>query len=238
MPKLSVITINYNNGSGLEKTIKSVISQTYPDFEFIIIDGGSTDDSVEIIKSYFDKITCWVSEKDTGIYNAQNKGIDLAKGEYCLFLNSGDSLVDRNVLETTFSVQNNSDIIYGDMQTVDKNQRIEHLKMPQMIGSKQLYADTLWHPVSFIKRELFSKYGKYDEQYKIVADYEFFVRVILNKKVSTKHIPIEIAVFDTSGVSADISKRSQLIEERKKIQDMYFNPVLLILFRLYTKLRN
>ncbi len=238
MLKLSVITINFNNADGLEKTINSVISQKFSNYEFVIIDGASSDRSVDIIKKHTDKINYWISEKDNGIYNAQNKGIAAAKGEYCLFLNSGDLLVNNNVLSTVFSSQNSADIIYGDMQTIDNNNQIKHLKMPDSIGHIQLLRDSLWHPVSFIKRELFSKYGNYNEQFKIVADYEFFTRVIIKEKVSTKHIALEIALFDTSGLSSDMSKRKQLIAERNKVQDTYFNPVLLSLFRLYSKIRN
>ena len=238
MPKLSVITINFNNAAGLEKTINSVIDQSFPDFEFIVIDGSSSDNSLEIIKKNVNKINYWISEKDMGIYNAQNKGILASKGEYCLFLNSGDCFVNKDILSKVFSIQDSSDIIYGDILTIDRNQQVKHLKMPDNIGSFQLFRDTLWHPVSFIKRELFLKYGNYDEQFKIVADYEFFVRVIIGKKIATKHIPIEIALFDTSGLSSDMSKRSQLVRERNQIQDMYFNPVLLFFFRLYSKLRN
>jgi len=238
MSKVSVITINYNNAGGLEKTIKSVIAQTFFDFEFILIDGNSSDNSVEVIKKYSDKINYWISEKDNGIYNAQNKGISAAKGEYCLFLNSGDTLVNDTVLKTIFFNHASADIIYGNMQTINEQQSIQHLKMPAAIGQKQLLRDTLWHPVSFIKRELFLKYGNYNEAFKIVADYEFFVRVIIAKKVTLKYVPVEVSVFDTSGLSSDANKKNQLIAERKKVQDMYFNPLILFLFRLYSKLRN
>jgi glycosyltransferase involved in cell wall biosynthesis len=238
MPKLSIITINFNDNNGLEKTIKSVVSQTFTDFEYIIIDGGSTDGSIDVIKKYSDRINYWISEKDNGIYNAQNKGIANAKGEYCLFLNSGDYLVDKNVLQNVFLKNYHEDILYGDMLIDWGNGNVKHGKMPDNITSIQMLTDTLWHPVSFIKKELFIKYGRYDESYEMVADYEFFVRTIIAKRVSTKHIPIEIVVFDTLGVSSNMSKRTQLIKERKKVQDIYFNPVLLALFRLYSKLRN
>ena len=97
-PKLSIITVNLNNAAGLQKTIESVINQTFTDYEFIIIDGGSTDSSLEIIKQYANKITYWVSEPDNGIYNGMNKGIGQADGEYCFFLNSGDWMIENNTL--------------------------------------------------------------------------------------------------------------------------------------------
>ena len=238
MLKLSIITINYNNANGLEKTIRSVVGQSFSDFEYIVIDGGSSDSSVEIIKKHAAKINYWVSEKDKGIYNAQNKGIFVAKGEYCLFLNSGDCLSGNDILTKVFSKPSLADILYGDIQTVDNDQLVKHLKMPDHIGIVQLYRDTIWHPASFIKRDLFIRYGNYDEQYKIVADYDFFVKMVIKEKVTTLHIPLEIAIFDTTGISSDSNKKKQLMEERNKVQDIYFNPILLSLFRLYSKLRN
>src|SRR4051812_22804100 len=99
MPRLSIITINYNNVSGLRKTVESVVNQTSQDFEYIVIDGGSTDGSVDVLKQYAKKIKYWISEPDKGIYNAQNKGILKATGEYCHFINSGDYLVKNDVIE-------------------------------------------------------------------------------------------------------------------------------------------
>ena len=112
-PKLSIITINLNNAAGLRKTIESVVNQTFTDYEYLIIDGGSTDGSVEVIKEFADKITYWVSEPDKGIYNAMNKGILKARGEYLQFLNSGDWLVDNEVLFRVFSLNHFEDILYG-----------------------------------------------------------------------------------------------------------------------------
>ena len=111
--KLSVITINYNNKNGLIKTINSVINQTYKDFEFIIIDGGSTDGSLEVIQEYSGQINYWVSEPDNGIYHAMNKGIVMAKGEYCNFMNSGDCFFDEQVLKNAFSHNLSVDIFIG-----------------------------------------------------------------------------------------------------------------------------
>ena len=112
--KLSVITINFNNRDGLRKTIESVVNQTFKDFEYIIIDGGSTDGSVDVIKEYADRIDYWVSEPDKGIYNAMNKGIDVAKGEYCIFMNSGDCFYVNDVYENVFRELDGVDIIIGD----------------------------------------------------------------------------------------------------------------------------
>ena len=111
--KLSVITVNFNDAQGLERTIKSVISQTFRDYEFIIIDGGSTDSSIDVIKKYEDHINFWVSEPDGGIYQGMNKGLSHAKGDYVNFMNGGDSFHAPDVLETIFSLNTEADIITG-----------------------------------------------------------------------------------------------------------------------------
>lgn len=223
MTKLSVITINYNNKDGLKKTIESIVSQTYSDLEFIIIDGGSIDGSADVIKNYSDKIRYWVSEKDSGIYNAQNKGIKAAGGEYCLFLNSGDYLVDENVLKNVFSKKFTEDIIYGDMMVDWGSGKITLEKMHKRIGLYEMYTDTVWHPVSFIKRIIFEEFGGYDESYKIVADYEFFFKTIIVKKISTLHIPIPIAVFAFNGLSSRPENKREEQEERQRVWKTYLS---------------
>jgi glycosyltransferase involved in cell wall biosynthesis len=221
MNKLSIITINFNNADGLKKTIESIASQTFSDFEYIVIDGGSTDGSVEVIEKYSDKITYWVSEKDKGIFNAQNKGIEKANGEYCLFLNSGDYLVNNDVLTDVFKQNHTEDIIYGDMMIDWGNGIIRLGKMPDTISFFQMVSDTLWHPVSFIKRQLFEQYGNYDESYKMVADYEFFFRTIIMKNVSTFHIPLPISVYNVEGLSSVSENKTIEKTERRKVLNTY-----------------
>ena len=223
MYKLSIITINYNNADGLERTIKSVIAQSFGGFEYIVIDGGSTDLSVEIIKKYSAKINYWVSEKDNGIYNAMNKGIKVANGQYCLFLNSGDYLYNDIILEHVFSQINNEDIIYGDMMIDRGRHKLEYGSQPSKITFDFMVATTVWHPVSFIKKILFDKYGLYNEDLKIISDYEFFLKTILVEGVSTKYISLAISVFNTSGIGS--TNQYELLQkaERKFVLEKYFN---------------
>jgi glycosyltransferase involved in cell wall biosynthesis len=237
MPLLSIITINYNNENGLLKTIESVINQKFKDFEYIIIDGGSSDNSKSIIESYQSKIAYWVSEKDNGIYNAQNKGILNSKGEYCLFLNSGDYLCNVDVLKKIFNKESIADIIYGNMQIDYGNGKILSGKMPSKLTFKQMYLDTLWHPVSFIKRSLFLTYGFYDEKYKIVADYDFFFKVIVMKSVCTQYIDIDISVFNMEGVSSLVINKEKEQLERKMVVQSYL-PSLVIDYAEELKLVN
>jgi glycosyltransferase involved in cell wall biosynthesis len=223
MIKLSIITINYNNRDGLEKTIRSVIDQRFTDFEFIVIDGGSTDGSVDNIRKYENKINYWCSEKDAGIYNAQNKGIKKAKGEYCLFLNSGDFLYNEDVLNKIFSKKFHDDIIYGDMIIDYGNGKLVYGPQPKKISFEYLIHTTLWHPVSFIKRELFDKFGNYNEELKIISDYEFFVKTILVGKVSTRHIEMAVAVFNTAGIGSSSEHDAAHQSERRYVQEKYFS---------------
>jgi glycosyltransferase involved in cell wall biosynthesis len=231
--KLSVITINRNNATGLDKTIQSIINQSYQDFEYIVIDGNSTDNSVDIIKKYDSKINYWVSEADTGIYNAMNKGIDKANGHYLLFLNSGDYLVNKDVLKSVFEQSHAVDIIYGDMQIDWGNGKITSGKMPDKITFKQMYLDTLWHPVSFIKKILFDKYGLYNEAYKIVADYDFFFNAIIMNNATTYHINMDIAIYNLTGLSSLATNKDLEQAERKKVIESYL-PQSIIDFAIDT----
>ena len=142
--KLSIITINLNNRDGLQKTIDSVVSQTFRDFEWIVIDGGSTDGSKELIEQYADHFSYWVSEPDKGIYNAMNKGIKVAKGEYLQFLNSGDWLVDEKALERCFWHESKADIAYGDLWFCNGEEK-ERYKYPNKLTLKYLYDFSLGH---------------------------------------------------------------------------------------------
>ncbi len=237
MKKISIITINLNNATGLRRTIESIFAQMFNNYELIVIDGGSVDESIDIINEYSSKIKKWVSEPDQGIYNAQNKGIVFSTGEYLLFLNSGDYLSNEYVLEKVNNSLPEADIIYGDMILIQSGMET-YRKSPERITQFHMLKDTLWHPVSFIKRSLFERFGNYDEQFRIAGDYEFFARTIIKGKVSTKHYAFAISVFSPGGISTDLTMRDILIKERNRVQDKYFNPVLLKLFRAYSRLRN
>jgi len=218
-PKLSVITIAYNNKEGLEKTIKSVIAQTSKDFEYIIIDGNSDDGSKEILKQYSNKIDYWISEPDNGIYNAMNKGIRASNGEYLIFLNSGDEFYTSLSLENAFPYLSEKDIIYGDLQ-ISNDQDIYVKKYSDALSFHYFYIESLPHPSSFIKRTAFEKVGLYNEFSKIVADWEWFLDAIVFKQCSFKHIPIIISTFYLDGISS--INNTEVQKERNKVLDKYF----------------
>lgn len=233
--KLSIITINYNDAVGLQKTLESVSLQTIKNFEHLVIDGNSTDNSVDVIKKY-SHITYWISETDGGIYNAMNKGINMVNGEYLLFLNSGDYLANNNVIEDVLPQLANEAIIYGNM-VIDRNNVLEYAKSPQKIEFEEMIRGTLWHPVSFIKKELFLQYGLYNEKYKIISDYDFFLKTIVVNRVTTKHIQQFITVFNTNGIGS--SKKHQALHDAEKyeVQTSYFHPMIVESALSYARLK-
>ncbi len=228
--KLSIITINYNNKEGLRKTIESVISQTYQDFEYIVIDGNSTDGSVDIIKQY-DQTTlssgegmgerfCWISEPDNGIYDAMNKGIRLAQGDYCLLLNSGDYLCKNDVIAQIIAQKPDADIIIGNELRGEGKTKV---KLP--VTFFDLYCSSLPHQSTLIKKELFGKIGLYDEDLRIVSDWEFWIRAIILNNCSVQKIEIDITRYDITGMSnMQIALRNT---EREIVLNKYFPKKIL-----------
>lgn len=215
--KLSIITINLNNSIGLDKTMKSVLVQSFQDYEYIVIDGGSTDRSLEVIKRFEElyhqktKII-WLSEPDKGIYNAMNKGIDLACGEYLLFLNSGDSLVSSETLRSVFAFDISEDYVYGNLNlTCNGGICYQDVKMDFDIPTLyNLYTQCLPHQASFIKRKLLEKYGKYDESLKIIGDWDFCIRTIIIGNCSVRHLQLTITNYDMGGESATNSIQNEI----------------------------
>ena len=238
IPLFSIITINLNNRDGLKKTIESVLSQSYKDFAYIIIDGGSTDGSVDVINEKQGQIAFWVSEKDNGLYDAMNKGIIAAKGEYCLFLNSGDILCDDYVLANVKAEMVKTNIVYGDVIYSKNGSIVASKKSPPKISVFYLMASCIDHQVQFIERSMFEKYGSFSTHYKINSDYEFFVKLYFNNDLTTSYVPIPISVFDLSGLSANPENKKLLMAERKKIHKEYFPSRMYFLYYGFTKIRD
>nr|WP_315164845.1 glycosyltransferase family 2 protein [uncultured Flavobacterium sp.] len=218
MPKLSIITINYNNFEGLKRTIESVVNQTWQEFEYLVIDGGSTDGSAAYIESKSEHIDYWVSEPDQGVYYAMNKGIKVATGKYLLFLNSGDILNNDNVLlALKKSLLLDMNIVYGDLWIVGEQGKGFRNRYPDFIDFPFLKQTSLGHPSTFIKKELFQTYGLYRTDLKIVSDWAFFVKVLCRHNVSHLQIDHIIATFYEGGLSTASVYHQQHIEERKKV---------------------
>ncbi|MDY2587169.1 glycosyltransferase family 2 protein [Winogradskyella aquimaris] len=222
---LSIITINYNNADGLKKTMDSVRDQSWQEFEHIVIDGNSTDKSLEIIKSYTYKNLNWISEPDTGIYNAMNKGIDRAHGKYLLFLNSGDFLEHKNVLSTVLNFLTlEKSIISGDI--IFKKENSQRLRQhPEKMSFSYLIGNAISHPSTFIKQDLFETYGKYDENLKIVSDWAFFLKVLGLNDETYIRLPETITVFDATGISSSEENINLVNKERTQVLKRYFPTI-------------
>ncbi|MBC7888326.1 MAG: glycosyltransferase [Ferruginibacter sp.] len=215
--KLSIITINYNNKADLEKTVHSVAGQTFQDFEYIIIDGGSTDGSVDIIKQHAASISYWVSEPDTGIYNAMNKGIRAARGEYLLFLNSGDWFCNNDILSIFAKDTNGYDIIYGDQYYYYSDGRTEEDRTPGLLTFYSLgFNGSLPHQASLIKRTFLAEHGGYDENLKMVADWKFAVMAVFKWQCTYLHKPVFVVNYNKEGLSSD--NRHHELQQNERAQ--------------------
>lgn len=263
MMKLSIITINYNNAEGLRKTLDSVAAQTYRDIEHIIVDGGSTDGSVDIIRDYENTIkrsvtiehptiqVKWSSEPDKGIYNAMNKGIRKATGDYVQILNSGDLLAAPDVTErmmvaldslnTKRSTLNEDaiSILYGNMLKSYDGKTIIHrdtcggdMYTPESF--LYFYKGTLNHDCAYICRDLFEKYGLYNEQMKICADWEWYVRAIALGGEKPIYTNIDVTIFDMNGVSESDGKNAEVIQkERREYLEKILPPSVMRDYDMY-----
>ena len=279
--KLSIITINYNNAEGLRKTHASVAAQTYADIEHIIVDGGSTDGSVEIIEAYASgmaretsgcvpqggdgcyaavesqdytpangaqplvkqdttspkatpphKVT-WISEPDKGIYNAMNKGIHMATGEYIQILNSGDILFDANVTQKMIDQleqfnsqrEENVGIIYGNMIKVNAAGKVVGKSGYTEYSLRQFYSSTLNHDCAYIRKDLFEVYGLYDENLKIVSDWKWYLLAIGMGNVKPEYVDIDVTIFDDGGISeTQLDRRAA---ERRQVLEELLPPAVL-----------
>lgn len=224
MKKLSIVTINFNNSTGLQKTIESVISQNFRDFQYIVVDGNSLDDSLLILEKYSKNIDQVIAESDNGIYHAMNKGIKLAQGEYLLFLNSGDVLISDNVLDSVSKYLNEFDIIFADLIWRDGLVTC----YPEILNFSFLKNRSLAHQATFIKKDLFKKYGYYDEGNKITSDWKFFILCICKYNVSYKKISFIISKMEPGGISDSKARNTSKIifNEKNTVLNSEFKSFL------------
>ena len=218
---LSIITINRNNAQGLKKTMQSVVSQTSNDLEYIVVDGASTDESVEVIKHFAEQRDIrWVSERDKGIYNAMNKGIGMAQGEYVMILNSGDYLASPQVVDEmgkALVANNRPDILYGNMLKIwpdGKTQRDRQLRDDYSLFD--FYNGTLNPDGTYIRRSLFAQYGPFDESLKICSDWAWMLKTVGMNGVKPLHVDLDTLYFDMTGVSEGGERSRQTIRNERQ----------------------
>ncbi len=207
--KLSIVTINYNNLSGLQKTIDSVLQQSFKDYEWIIIDGGSSDGSEDVIKTYQSHFSFWCSEPDKGIYNAINKGLSHAAGDYIQFLNSGDWLYDSTSLEKAFAqIDGKYDIYYGNMVQVNDGGKLNPITYPDELGFLFFPYNNICHQATFYKRSLFEN-NPYDESFGIVSDWAMNLKLLFNG-ATFKHLNQFIVYYDNQGRSSAADQKHHI----------------------------
>ena len=225
MPLFSIITVCLNDITGLKKTASSVKQQNFQDYEWIVIDGGSSDGTVEFLHNE-KQADHLVSEKDTGIYDAMNKGIRYANGTYLLFLNAGDHLADAFVLKNVaeFVKNRDADLLIGSIKVEYSDHVSDRITCygPKDLRKKNIYHKTLPHPGTFIHNDLFKKFGNYDDSFRIAGDYDFFVRVLL-AGASYDFVPDCIAVFQMDGVSTQMKGTRVLLSELDKIRKSHYS---------------
>jgi glycosyltransferase involved in cell wall biosynthesis len=218
-PKLSVITIVFNNAKDIERTILSVLNQRYDNIEYIIIDGGSTDGTVDIIRKYDNKVL-WVSEKDKGIYDAMNKGLKMAKGEYVLFMNSGDEIYDSSTVENVFASSPNADIYYGETEMYDENWdslgRRRHQVPENFTWRSFKYGMNVSHQAIYIKKSITVPY---DERYQLSADIDWIIKAAKKAKTVVK-VQGYVAKYLVGGMSK--KRHRQSLQERFEIFSKYY----------------
>lgn len=213
--KISIITIVYNNVRDIAYTISSVLKQSYPNIEYIVVDGASTDGTLEIINRHRDNITTIISEKDNGIYDAMNKGLALATGDYVLFLNSGDELYDKDTIQCIVEKGKGADIIYGETKLVDEQRNIvadRRHKAPEQFTWKSFrYGMNICHQAIYIKRDITSPY---DLNYQLSADIDWVIRAAKKAK-STQNVHQYVAKYLVGGMSQ--KRHRQSLKERYAI---------------------
>ena len=221
-PKISVVTVCFNAVNNLENTILSVLGQTYSNIEYIIIDGGSSDGTVDILKKYSDRLSYWISEPDKGIYDAMNKGINVATGDWINFMNAGDTFCASKTLETVakkLDIDNSADIVYGNTVCIYEWGKKKQLPQPLI---NILHNMVFVHQSSFIRTNIL-KEAHYSTDYKIAGDYHFFYNQYKKNK-KFQYIPIDIAEYDhVNGVSSIFAAKAK--EEKAKINGDWLDPM-------------
>ena len=225
-PLVSIITATFNAEKDLEQCILSVLEQDYPHFEFIIIDGGSTDGTLDIIKKYDDRIAHWISEPDNGVFDALNKGIKLAHGEWLFFLGADDRLADRNVLKRIFSKPRSSKLVYGNVRW-GKAGKIYDGKYSKV----KLFHQNICQQAIFYHRDLFRKLGGFDTEYCIAADWVFNMKAFGQRLTKPIFIDTIVADYSADGISTN-QKDPVFSPDREKIYRQYLGKFALFRMKL------
>lgn len=236
--KVSIITVTLNNAEYIEACIQSVINQDYENIEYIVIDGGSTDGTIDVIKKYENKINVWISEPDEGIYNAMNKGIEIASGDVIGFLNADDVYYDSDVLEKIASVMkySNTDACYSDLVYVDNNDLNKVVRYWRSHEFQAGFFKKGWvpaHPTFFARKSIYDQYGTFDLRYKLAADYELMARFLEYHKIRVSYVPkvtvkMRIGGASNKSLTNIVKQNLEILHACKKNNIKIFYPLFLM----------
>ena len=233
-PLVSIITICRNEGERMRATGRSVAGQKLgPEMagrrvEWIVIDGESTDSTLAELDAFRSSIDVLRSARDSGVYGAQNRGARLASGEWLLFLNGGDEFASFSALASLLAARagdDSIDLIYGDLLVAEASGAERRRCAPHALSLEWMMRDTLWHPCSLIRSDLFRRVGPYDETYRICADYDFFLRAVTHGRARARHCPHPIARFRADGLSSLPENREAIARERLRAQEACLSPL-------------
>ena len=214
----SIITVCLDVVKSVRCTIESIQNQSFSDYEWIVVDGGSTDGTIDVLDDYSEHIATLISEPDRGIYHAMNKGIAHAKGEYVIFMNAGDFFANKDVLAAVNAAPR-ADLLIGDL-IFSVSDKVRSL--PDELPDNFLLTNMLPHQATFFRRQLFESHGHFDESFRIAGDYEMFARLIQSGEVSYRHVPKTIAVFQGGGISESAEYRKIRKQENHRVRWKYF----------------
>ena len=240
--RFSIITICRNAETCIERTLSSVAGQTCPAIEYIVVDGASEDDTGRIIEKYRNQITCLISEPDTGIYNAMNKGLHNAHGDILLFLNAGDVLFNEAVIEKAGHIidqytDRDIDVFHGKAIMYDEVSGDGYMWASGPYSRFKAFRGAIPHPSTFYSRAAFEKNGIFDEAYKIAGDYEWLVRAVMKNRMAFAYIDLISAVFYKGGISNTPDWAQHLKKEKKKIIKKYYTGFQMLTYRVLNRLR-
>ena len=228
-PVVSVVTVCLNAATTIEETIKSVLDQTYPRIEYVVIDGKSQDGTLDILADYHEHVDRLLSEPDTGLYNAMNKALRLVQGDIIIFMNADDVFASEDVVERVIKVaiaDPAAMIIYGDVIIRFPEGDLVH-RQPAHLSKWRLWMNPVCHQTMFVRRDAFSKVGPFDESLPICADLDWLTRAVLVKRLPTVHVPVDICVFQMGGICANRVARER---DKRVIRLRYYSPIERIAF--------
>lgn len=228
--KISIITVCLNAKDTIEETLLSIINQTYNDIELIVIDGASTDGTLEIIDKYKDRISHFISEPDSGIYDAMNKGIKLASGDFIFFLNANDVFYDEKVLENVVNASTeNKDaktqakILFGDVEYISKDKKTSQiLRFNNIKDDFSLILSNICHQCIFYHKSLFEGFGLYSNQFKIYSDWDFNIKCLVENKIQALYLPLIVSKFQLGGICSSEKNKQICSKEKKDLVKKYY----------------